>query len=231
MRGYVVSLARRPDRLAAFRAHLADTGLHELLDLEHLVAVDGSTLDLEALKPRISQGNFKLEERNLRGHLGATMSHLEAWRRISAQPEPMLVLEDDARLASGIDAGTFKDSLRRLPPGFDMVFLNDYNYPLRAGFESRLRNKLSRMTGLALGTGHVRFSAMPDLLSTTEAYIVTPSHSRRLFDAIVNNMGAIDRHIQLANGKGHARVFQTEPPLFGQADRTDSDTGGPIYTK
>ena len=58
MRAYVVSLARRPERLAAFHAHIAETGLREFIDLDPFVALDGSQLDLESLKPRISPSNL-----------------------------------------------------------------------------------------------------------------------------------------------------------------------------
>jgi len=58
MRGYVVSLAKRPERLAAFQAHLAETGLRNFLDLEPFDGVDGSQLDLESLRPRIAPWNW-----------------------------------------------------------------------------------------------------------------------------------------------------------------------------
>lgn len=227
MRAYVVSLARRPERLAAFQAHLAKTGLSAFIDLEPFVAFDGAQLDIESLKPRISPSNLSaMTEGRLRSIAGCALSHLEIWRRVGAQAEPTLVFEDDARLAPGIDAPIVASALKRLPGDTDMVWLNDYNYGARAGLGFRLRRKLAGLTGGAIQQRKVTFGPMPDVLTTTEAYVVTPAYGRRLVEAIENNMGAVDRHMQLFNGRARGRVYQSEPPLFGQADRTDSDTAG-----
>ena len=159
MRAYVVSLARRPERLAAFQAHLAKTGLLEFIDLEPFVAFDGAQLDLESLKPRISPSNLSaMTEGRLRSIVGCALSHLELWRRVGAQTEPTLIFEDDARLASGIDASIVASALNRLPRDADMVWLNDYNYGARAGLGYRLRAKTGWPDGCAHSTaqGHVR---------------------------------------------------------------------------
>jgi GR25 family glycosyltransferase involved in LPS biosynthesis len=225
MRAYVVSLARRPERLAAFQAHLEKTGLLDFIDLDPFVAFDGAQLEIESLKPRISPSNLSaMTEARLRSIVGCALSHLELWRRVGAQTEPVLIFEDDARLASGINAQMVASALNRLPGDSDMVWLNDYNYGARAGFGSRLRRKLASVTGAAIETRKVTFGAMPDVLTTTEAYVMTPAYGRRLVEAIEDDIGAVDRHMQLFNGRARGRVYQADPPLFGQADRTDSDT-------
>jgi GR25 family glycosyltransferase involved in LPS biosynthesis len=227
MRGYVVSLARRPERLAAFRAHWAESGLQRHIDVEPFDAFDGSRLDLEPLKPRISPDNLAaLAENRLRNIVGCALSHLELWRRIGGQDEPMVVFEDDARLAPGVDLAMVASALKRLPRDWDLVWLNDYNYLARASFGYRLRSKLARLLHLPVQQKKVTFGAMPDILTTTEAYVVTPAYSRKLVAAIENDLGAVDRHMQLCNGRAGGRVYQADPPLFGQADRADSDTGG-----
>jgi hypothetical protein len=106
-----------------------------------------------------------------------------------------------------------------------MVWLNDYNYGARAGLGYRLRRKVAGLTGRALRPRKVTFASMPDVLTTTEAYVVTPAYGRRLVEGIENDMGAVDRHMQLFNSRARGRVYQADPPLFGQADRADSDTG------
>lgn len=226
MRAYVVSLAKRPERLAAFQAHLADTGLLEFIGLDPFVAFDGAQLDIESLKPKISPSNLSaMTEGRLRSIVGCALSHLELWRRVGAQTEPTLIFEDDARLAPGIDASMVASALNRLPSGSDMVWLNDYNYGARAGLGYRLRRKVTGLTGGAFRPRKVTFGTMPDVLTTTEAYVITPAYGRRLVEAIQNDMGAVDRHMQLFNSRARGRVYQTDPPLFGQADRADSDTG------
>ena len=220
MRGFVMSLARRPERLAAFQEYWAHTGLDQCLDVEPFVAFDGAQLDLEAVKPRISPRNVSMPETRLRSIAGCALSHLELWRRIAAQQEPMMVFEDDARLAAGVNVDMLASALRRLPSDADLVWLNDYSYGARASLRYRLHLKL-----LGRPPARVTFSAMPDVLTTTEAYVITPSYAARLVEAIAHDLGAVDRHMQIWNGKIRGRVYQANPPLFGQADRKDSDTG------
>ena len=227
MRAYVVSLARRPERLAAFQAHFAQTGLVRCIDVEPFVAYDGSQLDIEALKPRISAWNLvNLNEARLRSIVGCALSHLAVWRRISEHTEPAIVFEDDARLVPGVDATRVALALKNLPNNAELVWLNDYSYGARAGLGSRLRMKFARLTGSDMQPGKVSFSSMPDVLTTAEAYAITPAYGRRLVSEIENDIGAIDRHMQTVNSRLQCKVYQTDPPLFGQADRSDSDTGG-----
>lgn len=227
MRAYVVSLARRPERLAAFLAHFAETGLQRCIDAEPFVAYDGRQLDIDSLRPRISPWNLShLDDARLRSIVGCGLSHLEVWRLISRQSEPVIVFEDDARLAPGIDSSLVATALESLPHDADCVWLNDYNYGARAGFSFRIRRKLLGLAGVGPRHRRVRFGLMPDVLTTAEAYVITPSYGQQLVKAMENDIGAVDRHIQLFNRKAQGKVYQTEPPLFGQADRSDSDTGG-----
>ena len=126
----------------------------------------------------------------------------------------------------GIDAALVASALKKLPNDAEMVWLNDYSYGARADLGGRLRTKLAQLTGADIRSGKVSFGARPDVLTTAEAYAITPAYARRLISEIENNIGAIDRHMQLVNSRPRSKVYQTEPPLFGQADRSDSDTGG-----
>jgi len=225
MRAYVVSLAKRPERLAAFQEHLAETGLQACIDVEPFVGVDGSQLDLESLKPRIAPWNLEhMTEGRLRGNLGCTLSHVELWRRVGEQTQPILILEDDARLSAGVDAQMVASALKSLPTDADFVYLNDYNYGVRAGIKARVRRKITHLSGIEMRARRVTFAAMPDVLATTEAYVVSPAYGRRLSTTIGNELGAVDRQVQLFNGRAQGKVYQAEPPLFGQADRSNSDT-------
>ena len=67
-------------------------------------------------------------------------------------------------------------ALNRLPGDADMVWLNDYNYGARAGLGYRVRRKLSGLTGAPIQHRKVTFGPMPDVLTTTEAYIITPAY-------------------------------------------------------
>ena len=104
----------------------------------------------------------------MRSIVGCALSHLELWRRIAAQQEPMVVFEDDARLAAGVNVDMLASALQRLPRDADLVWLNDYTYGARASIRYRLHRML-----LGRPPAKVTFSAMPDILTTTEAYVIT----------------------------------------------------------
>ena len=228
MRAFVISLARRADRLKRFTDHVAANGLNEVFVFETIEAVDGRELDLAALQPRIAQPNnprnvMSHPEPQARGILGCALSHLEAWRRVSELTSPAAVFEDDARLSKEVSAKMVASALRELPSGVDLCWLNDCHYDARGGLRFRLRRRLSRYVGALPRPSRVSFTRMPDMMVATDAYIVTPDFARRARAETVDNLGAIDRHMQLFIARRQCRVYQTYPALF-TTDFTDSDT-------
>lgn len=232
MRAFVISLARRADRLASFNEHIATTGLDGVFSYAPVEAADGLALDLDALRPRIakpeahSTSKRKVEdlpEREVRGILGCALSHVDVWRRVAELPEPAAVFEDDARLGPGVDAKMVAAALKKLPGNADLCWLNDCHYEARGGLRFRVRRKLSRYLGELPRPTRASFTKMPDIMVATDAYIITPSFARRLRDELVNSLGAIDRYMQLYVARTKSHAYQSYPPLFS-TDFTDSDT-------
>ena len=228
MRAFVISLARRADRLQRFTDHVAANGLNEVFSYETIEAVDGRRLDLAELRSRIAEPNnprnvMSHPEPQARGILGCALSHLEAWRRVSELSAPAAVFEDDARLSKAVTAKMVASAIRDLPSGVDLCWLNDCHYDARGGFRFRLRRKLTRYLGPLPGPSRVSFTRMPDMMVATDAYIVTPDFARRARAETLDNLGAIDRHMQLFIARRCCRVYQTYPALF-TTDFTDSDT-------
>jgi len=224
MQAYVINLERTPLRLSSFLQHMQNAAMNEVFHFIPITAVDGHKLDLESLAHRVSEANREQITR-IRGHLGCALSHVECWRRIAEGTKTMAIFEDDARIVDGVSPALIRDAITNLPTNANLVWLNDYNYWAREGLRSKVRRKLSRFLGdRFLHPTTVNFIAMPDVMTTMEAYVVSPTFARSLCDGLVNNLGAIDRHVQLFIGKSGSRVLQSNPALFTQADRSDSAT-------
>ncbi|GEM_PF-3963014 len=227
MRAYVISLEKRPDRWVSFLQHIQTNRLDHIFDFKLFHGIDGETLNLDEFQHRGSPQNLTQID-NLRGHLGCNLSHLECWRQIANGQEMALVFEDDARLIDGIDAEMVQAALNGLPKEADLVWLNDYNFWAREHFKNKVVRKRSQNTFLRSFFSprcSVSFTQMLDVLTTAEAYIVTPEFSQKMYDGIKNNLGANDRHMQLFIAKNSSyKVYQTNPALFTQADRADSAT-------
>ena len=82
MKGYLINLKKRPDRLDFFNTNIK-TFLPDI-DIELVEAVDGNALNLndENLKKNVNLWNFKnLREKTLRGVIGCCLSHLVCYEK------------------------------------------------------------------------------------------------------------------------------------------------------
>jgi GR25 family glycosyltransferase involved in LPS biosynthesis len=224
MQAYVISLERSPQRLSSFLQHTKSTGLNDVFHFTPIPAVDGTKLDLSTLTHRVSESNLSQITR-IRGILGCALSHLDCWRKIADGTDVAAIFEDDARLIDGINYTMVDAALRNLPSYLNLVWLNDYNLWAREDLKRKVRRKLAKVVGKTLLEARsVTFTAMPDVMTTTEAYIISPKFAKTLHDGLMNNLGACDRHMQLFIAKSGMRVLQSNPALFTQADRSDSTT-------
>ncbi|MBK1641137.1 hypothetical protein CKO12_04465 [Chromatium okenii] len=226
MRAYVISLEKRPDRWSAFMKHMHSHQLNRIFELTLVHGVDGEKLNLDSLRHRVSPQNLAQID-HLRGHLGCNLSHLECWHQIANDKEIAVVFEDDARLLDGIDAKMVQVALNGLPKDADLVWLNDYNFWARESVKVKVFRKLSHLLDNRLSRRSVSFTQMPDVLTTAEAYIITQNFAQKLYDGISNTLGANDRQMQLFIHKlpqSNYKIYQSNPALFTQADRTDSAT-------
>lgn len=118
MRGYVLNLTRRPERLLRFLGWNRGHGL----DLQVVPALDGAALDRAEL---VGRGLLEAENgRYTAGALGAALSHREQWLACLAEGVPRMVFEDDACLR-----GDIAERVAAIAPALeacDIVFLG-YN--------------------------------------------------------------------------------------------------------
>jgi hypothetical protein len=234
-RAYVISLPRRAERLARFLSHVDAMGLSTLIQFEPFSAVDGSRLAMDdELKGRIDPWNFEhVNQERLRGIIGCALSHLEVWRRVSMSNEKVFVFEDDARLIDLELLSLVGQLFERMPNNTDLIWLNDYDMWHRGGARHRARERLRSLSSGLVGPAitaqllrprRVHFSKSPDRLTTAEAYLISPAFAGQLHKGIGNNLGAVDRKMSQFVAAHQCRAYQVHPPLFTQADRTDSDT-------
>ena len=105
MKGYLINLKSRPDRLERFenkvKIHLPN------ISIELVEAIDGSNLDLtdKELIKNVNPWNFKyLSEKTLRGVIGCCLSHLECYKRIYQGDNPYaIIFEDDCAFIKGME--------------------------------------------------------------------------------------------------------------------------------
>lgn len=98
MRGYVLNLERRPERLKRFMDWNAGNGL----DLQVVAGIDGLTLDrAELVREGLLDGE---NEYYSPGSLGGSLSHRRLWQECVAEGVPRMVFEDDACMRGDIAA-------------------------------------------------------------------------------------------------------------------------------
>jgi GR25 family glycosyltransferase involved in LPS biosynthesis len=245
--GFVISLARRPDRRERFLRWNSGKGI----ELTVVDAVDGQQLS----RPQMLRANLIDEEAISfsNGHLGAALSHRALWERCIALDQPILIFEDDvflpdnladwtdqfaAELANGCDilyAGYNRDAL--LSVGFgDGDWCNIVFQAAPGSFEYRARQH---------GWWSARNSNSHCVLDTRlvwgiTAYAIAPAGAQalmkhcfplstklpvRMFGAgRLLTPGSVDAMVNLAVQRGLIKARVMFPPLVvGPNDPADSD--------
>jgi GR25 family glycosyltransferase involved in LPS biosynthesis len=217
---FLISLARRPDRRAAFLNRNA--AILPLLDLSIVDAEDGSALELSpSLVSRIDPWNLEnLTERELRGCLGCGLSHLRCLDLIAASDKPWgMIFEDDAVFFRPDSPRLLKGLLGRLPDS-DLIWLTNW---------ARGASPMSRyLTGATTVISPVMWRPLlsrwdAKFEKTTEAYLISAPYAKRVAELYRNHLGAFDEHIRSYTGTLNGRIFYCRPALFKQANREDSD--------
>jgi GR25 family glycosyltransferase involved in LPS biosynthesis len=114
MKIHVVHLDRTPARLHEFlqaNAHLTD--------LVRFPAIDGLTLDLQAMAHR-NEIDPALLEIYTKGAVGNVLSHVALWRQASAATQPMTICDDDT-IFNHAFVTTAQTIIDQLPPGWDWI--------------------------------------------------------------------------------------------------------------
>ena len=236
MDGYVINLARRPDRLQAFREDFEATSLN----VENFVAVDGRDLSLDDIKKPVNPWYIAHGKEDLiLGNAGCQFSHEAIWRQIAELPDGLyIVLEDDARLIYPGAADRVKEAIAKAPQDADLVWLNDFDAAARIRFSSRLRGYVDRSSGrFRLGTNAkhalealwlrsrpVVYKRWPSVVyTTTESYLIRPKYAKRLVEYTEKIVDSVDGQIKSAIDNMGGNIYVIYPRLFRQVDRSDSN--------
>jgi GR25 family glycosyltransferase involved in LPS biosynthesis len=220
-RGFVINLERRPDRLSAFNANVGEA-LKGMVDIQPRKAVDGAALVFdEELRTRINPWNFKhMSEPMLRGYVGNALSLLSIFESVALMKDRFVfVFEDDARLINQRVVGVLRDMCDHIPNA-DLIWLNDYD---RSSTKAeRIANRLKLACAPMLPWTTKRWSAQTE--RTTEAFVTSPRFAARFAGAFERNLGACDEHIRtFVSQQSDIVCLCISPPIFTQADRSDSD--------
>lgn len=122
----VVTLDRRPDRWASARARLAQRGITNPIKAP---AVDGRALNAQVFASLMNRPSDIDSEPShylqmTRPAVGCFLSHLAIWKQFQASDEPhVLVLEDDAVLASSYTPDLGRAVMANVPEDADLVLL------------------------------------------------------------------------------------------------------------
>jgi glycosyl transferase family 25 len=209
MKGYLINLEKRPDRLKNFvdnvQKFLPD------IQIEKINAVDGSFLDLndKNLKKNVNPWNYKnLGEKTLRGVIGCCLSHLDCYKKIiESNDRYAIIFEDDCVFIKNKEI-TSNEELKNLPipENFGIIWLNEWKNKI----DSKFLNEY--------------YYLVSEGYKTTEAYIISKEFAKILYDENINNIGAIDAHIgQVYSKHPEYPCYNIKSNIFIQRDRLDSN--------
>ena len=209
MKGYVINLKKRADRLERFQNAIGNA-LPDI-NIEVVEAIDGSLLDLkdESLKKmRVNMNTFeKLSEKLLRGVIGCCLSHLKCYELIGNNNDKYaIIFEDDCWFKSEKHKTIANDFIKQLniPEKFGIIFLNKWS--------SKRVKRVDKDYDLITG------------YSTTESYIISKEYAKILYDEHIHNTGAIDVYMgQLIAKYPEYPTYKLVDELFIQYDRKDSN--------
>jgi len=214
---YVISLLRRPDRLASFRQVWASLG--EPYPLTVIDAIDGRSLDVYgALRPTIHPWNFdNLDEKTLRGVVGCALSHKKTWEKfVGSDADQALIFEDDARALPA--AALFLPRIVSQSENADLVSLSDWD---RSPRWHRRRNIIeARVRRVLLSPALKHWDAATE--RTNEAYLISRPYAQTIL-ARWTLTGAIDECMRSWVSEHQDNAYFASPPLFTQKNRKDSD--------
>ena len=208
MKGYVINLKKRIDRLERFQNGVGNA-LPDV-NIEVVEAVDGSLLDLKdiTLRNDVNERDFKrLSEKELRGVIGCCLSHLKCYELIGNNDDKYaIIFEDDCWFKSDHHKKIANEFIKQLliPEKFGIIYLNKWH--------SRRVKRVDKDYDLITGS------------PTAEGYIISKEYAKILYDENIHNIGAIDAHMGILIPKyPQYPTYQLVDELFIQYDRKDSN--------
>lgn len=210
MKGYVINLKKRPDRLERFNSNV--TNFLPFISFEVIEAVDGLTLDIKdnLLIKRINEWTLKrLNPKLFRGVVGCCISHLECINRIAnGEDNYAIVFEDDCVFKDINKQNNSNDFLKNLqiPEKFGVIYLNLYVKIPTINCNNNYLNKVI--------SGY----------QTAESYIVSKDFAKIIYDENINNIGAFDAHLEISmlNNPDYP-FYELKDNCFIQYNRNDSN--------
>jgi GR25 family glycosyltransferase involved in LPS biosynthesis len=207
MKGYLINLKKRVDRLERFQNTIGNA-LPDI-NIEVVEAIDGSLLDLKDVKLRkdVNARNLHLPEKLLRGVIGCCLSHLKCYEIIGNNDDKYaIIFEDDCWFKNETQKKIANGFIKQLniPEKFGIIFLNKW-------VVNRIKS-VDKDYDLITGS------------PTTESYIISKEYAKILYDANIHNIGAIDAHMgQCIPKYPEYPSYQLVNELFIQYDRKDSN--------
>lgn len=212
----VINLARRRDRIIAFRKHYTLPIKYDIMD-----AVDGQTLDANRLIDQGVLGDAGMKslldskngiskryhyELGSIGAIGCSLSHIKIWRKVLQEnTKYMMVFEDDARV-TGISMDDIILRLEDLPEDWH-IYMIGQPHSILEGIHVPSKNQLYKLT---------RFCG-------THAYIINSTGARYLIER--GNLFPIQQQIdsylsELGWDYGMNIYMHLNKPMFGTFDRS-----------
>lgn len=210
MKGYVINLKKRPDRLTRFNTEVSQ--FLPDINIETVEAIDGSILNPQDkfLLKNVNEWNFKhLPEKQLRGVIGCCMSHLKCLNKIMNSSENYaIIFEDDCVFRSEKHKKIANEFIKnmKIPEKFGIIYLNEY---------AKLTTKKSDFND---------YEQIISGLQTAEAYIISREYAKIVYTNNIKNIGAIDAHMaEMIPKYPEYPHFTLKDNLFIQYDRRDSN--------
>lgn len=195
MKILIINLKQSVDRLTQQQQQFAKLGL----EFERLESVTVNDIDETYYRNKLTQGQRVLKQTE---H-ACLLSHKKAWQYTLAHQEPILILEDDAILAT--DLAKILGEIENANLDVDLINLEVHG-----------RKKIvSRNPAVILDKDFSLYALHMDK-SGAAAYILYPSGAQKL-------LGRIDNHLDLADAFIHScpnlSCLQIEPAAAVQSDR------------
>lgn len=213
MKGYLINLKKRPDRLENFNTNVKK--FLPNIDIETIEAIDGTTLDLtdEKLRKNVNSWNFiNLQEKVLRGVIGCCLSHLKCYKKIFESNDKYAIIFED-------DCCFIKNQLFDAKINADFFFLN---LPIPEKFGIIWLNDWPNIIDPIYSNEH--YFLVKGGSKTAEAYVISKEFAKILYDENINNIGAIDAHIsQVYSRHPEYPCYNIKSNIFIQYDRRDSN--------
>lgn len=192
---YLINLKRRQDRLEFFKKNILNR--LNISNINVIEAVDGRSITYdEKMLKRINPWNIVNNKPKSYGVIGCCMSHLKIYENLEYSDDHVyLIFEDDVTFSRLINNPLEYLENLNIPDDWGILYLN---------------NRYSHENNNEL----MKFEESVSL--TTESYLIKGSCAKELLEYNINNIGAIDAHMQQYFSNSKFKQYALYNPLFKQ---------------